>query len=48
VDAEQDELFDEIRHILQPFIDGLWNVAGDFNKVRSGEDRSTGTAAFPV
>jgi hypothetical protein len=26
--------------MLQPFIDGPWNVAGDFNKVRSGEDRS--------
>jgi exonuclease III len=44
-DSERDEFFDDIRQ-LQPFIDGPWIIAGDFNTVRSGEDRSTGRATL--
>lgn len=43
VDSERDDFFEEIRQI-EPLIDGPWIVAGDFNTVRSGEDRSSGRA----
>jgi exonuclease III len=43
VDSERDDFFEEIRQIV-PLIDGPWIVTGDFNTVRSGEDRSSGRA----
>jgi exonuclease III len=45
VEAEKDEFFEEIRQINH-LINGPWIVAGDFNTVRSGEDRSTCRASL--
>jgi hypothetical protein len=42
LDSDRDDFFEDIRHIYHS-TDGPWIIAGDFNTICSGEDRSTAT-----